>query len=59
MLFSLCAHKKLSHFDFIFMSINKFKNQRLEIIHISIHFYKLKMTTKTKLKCYNFLDMHR
>ena len=35
MLFSLCAHKKLSHFNFVFMCINKLKNQRLKIVHIS------------------------
>ena len=36
MSFSLCAHKKISHFDFIFMCINHLKNQSLEIIHISM-----------------------
>ena len=35
MLFSLCAHKNLLHFGFVYMWINKLKNQRLEIIYIS------------------------
>ena len=35
MLFSLRGHKKLSHFGFVCMWINKLENQRLEIIHIN------------------------
>ena len=34
-IYYLCAHKKLSHFDFVYTWINKLKNQRPEIIHIS------------------------
>ena len=32
----LCAHKKITYFDFVFMCINYLKNQRLEIIYISM-----------------------